>query len=1637
MTGTVAHYVHYSYPKFSELVEDGQAFWEAVGVAEKPSKSKTLKSEAVMEPVECDRFGFPKHQHPHLQYKKGRCTLGEALKAGKPGTFEFTNFNAARLRDDPEQEPTPKATQNASAPPTGTSTLPMLSPSQISNPVSAVAGTPGRPKRQVLGRPRKFLHGTEQFWQIQFRIVHSVQKKQAGVMSNPAGLAMFARRPPDFDSVLVQALQNDLPAPEKPEMINPDWIARVRLILDRQSEGIYITPVGHKVRKGRIALFRSQTIIFRYGKLRDPDFFKPRPVPPARFIASSAAHTFAHYHHRSWIFSWASTPEARSKSPTPSTAGRVLSGSQLVEHGPKASVFDNQLPASHAPPPSLHVLPQASVEEQIISEAAPEIGMARASPSRTIDPGTAFPSESRPTIFIPYIPPSAAGRLSPVPKTQPSTKSYDLPPPLTTRAASRRQSKQISSNSESPHRPTQPQRPISQSSRKRKERSFAAESALTQERASLTVKPVDVDTDEDRQPLESLSVPRGVNEGQDRFPRINSLPNSVPALAASEETEVITAPVPSSARGDSLEWADASNPFPTTPPAKGAPDPTITKPLDHEVAEEHEVNQQILEAQQIIDELSERVEEDDARSSPALWPERNSKGNEEVAEPSRDIPGITQLDPDDDQPQSKKGSRSGVSGGSVGFLRRKIMLDLVERCGGAVPSNTHTIWKAFASYWQRAGHAGKPDNRTIAAAMKSLCDNGKLKKMKFAHKDKNGVMITKEILAKPNLSPTDPIIRELQKNMIDSHPMPYISPGMDPDPSILKYARRVDSGRLQPQHMTEVIDTFVESEDVAAAFTLLESRQAAAAVREQRRRNSGRPVIRLESTNRPLISNQAGRAGPYQRPKFPLINYSARPASVASPTAIAEDTSNVGIESWQPPLTFDAHITGQSPAPHENSQMTDKTVPNIPHPRTDDSALISQPPGNAGRIIWKPSAGYLQFPTSVGDIFSHLPGRRKNHDKQPDPRLSRYFSEVDAVAKWEERSFHYFGVTAPNWIFINHTFSSHDEAVPLDDVQLTWTGLTKFDVAGKEHIALSETQPTAPHNLTNEAIGEASDDTEYIADTPTDSRKRKRPGKRGGSRKKQKRDVLPTFSADPDGDLRNVPSHGGIPSRKPRGQQHLRNMTEAAIYRLTIAIVLVRTLAGGLDKVIDWPIVMSLFPDDDLQYMRDRWRTLRNKFRKDIAGLTENLQEQFCAAYLRNEVPGLNFENLAATDWEGILAWALKTLSRPKPQGVEDLPASRTELVEEKDFLFEERRGWREFLGYNVAATVPMREAAAATIPFSTPTVTPSATRQSTNSLHTPRPSTPTSNLAQSYVLSTILTPQQTFRPQAALDRLSSLAPTVKASNALLDSAIKSLGSSKTIIRSREAVPAGLSTADPHPRLHAASKLFHETLSQRRPINRILLIQAAEYKLTVLDGAFASAPNSLDTRSRLPFDPNVTDGAMTAILQLYAHRRLRIAAGPDVPKSRYGWGYQTRRLEKAALQFTVLLEPSVAPAAEAGYVHGNPLAERTFPPIPGLSHNDTAPIPIWMTIHRSLNVEMWELVVASVLGIIAQRPGVGAAEIAKTLRPAVQGTWEVTEVLEWCAAGGIVTRTRRGGAEDESVWEVQEWWWMVLADDTL
>ena len=119
-----------------------------------------------------------------------------------------------------------------------------------------------------------------------------------------------------------------------------------------------------------------------------------------------------------------------------------------------------------------------------------------------------------------------------------------------------------------------------------------------------------------------------------------------------------------------------------------------------------------------------------------------------------------------------------ITGGSVSMLRKKIVMDIMQMCGGIYSGHKELVDPFFAA-WAKQNKPGKPDSKTVYTAFRALVQADRLRELKFSFQTPEGLVVTKSMITVPTISPTDPRVTEMQQHIKAYYPAPYIPEGVE------------------------------------------------------------------------------------------------------------------------------------------------------------------------------------------------------------------------------------------------------------------------------------------------------------------------------------------------------------------------------------------------------------------------------------------------------------------------------------------------------------------------------------------------------------------------------------------------------------------------------------------------------------------------------------------------------------------------------------------------------------------------------------------------------------------------------------------------------------------------------------------
>ncbi|KAE8166637.1 hypothetical protein BDV40DRAFT_296420 [Aspergillus tamarii] len=955
--------------------------------------------------------------------------------------------------------------------------------------------------------------------------------------------------------------------------------------------------------------------------------------------------------------------------------------------------------------------------------------------------------------------------------------------------------------------------------------------------------------------------------------------------------------------------------------------------------------------------------------------------------------------------------------GSVGFIRRKIILDIVEKAGGAFPMGTE-IWYPFATAWRKTKYKETPDLRTIKATVKHIIDAGKLRQLTFSGKDNKGVMVTKNIIIKPDMRPDDPLVMDMQKKMLAAGSRHYIPENVDYDPEMTKTgARRVTFGKdgRDPNTYSKlpVESALTVQLQYKPGFVVAQEKRKGLSVQRRLLQRIGEgkenhsKVVRLLSLQRPVAQDSA----------IPGMTAAARPDQIANQgrkrikagrrSSVLQAQDGLTAEGGRRMRRLWIPISSMAPyAMLMNSRQTfnantgtfstDGGLAALRAARHDQKKVRESP-----RALETMSDKTSELPHSLDDLFSQTRRRTVDYSESADPRSNRFFYDTNVIMRWELQNEGLLDKKSADLWYINQTVQDSFDSAPMQ-------GDIRFDIDEPE----LPTRPPLEPRVTRQR-GRPSD---LPAQSGTSGAMTLREPNRipisrtlapriTQNRRLEK--LTASMAVGDEFDTTLQPTGSRAPARRNRTGYQLPHLLTQ---RIMIAIVVVRALAGGYEgKVVDWALFSSSFPAHDPLFIQAKGKYVLSKNRLQLAKMQSDFQERYLEAYANGQVPPINYDDLEGYDWEWIVDWANAQLDVPKSEKLlPDLPATR----EQFDSVFEIREEPPSTLDDIYQTTQPLtinrKRNLFASVSFALPLIDnhkpPAPRKQDLSRLE----------VVKSWIRANVVTPEEAYRPAEARQALSYM-------GSFIDSAIDSLVTERIIsMGNRGRITPG--------RNFDITDHFLQALGRKRLIESTQLRRAAKFKTQMLDAA-------LQSEGKFEIKYHAEDGDILAMINLVAARRV-ILSPRDPPRDKYGLtegGYLTRQIDKDKLRFGVELYP-----VEENYVYGNPIEKELndvpAPCPPRATNNGVAwvpeKIPLWCNIHGGFIKLLWDLAVAAVAGCVASRPGLSAASIASMIKPTM-GAWEIELLLKWMTEIGVMRKEGPNG-EKEAGWILQEWWWMIL-----
>ena len=726
-------------------------------------------------------------------------------------------------------------------------------------------------------------------------------------------------------------------------------------------------------------------------------------------------------------------------------------------------------------------------------------------------------------------------------------------------------------------------------------------------------------------------------------------------------------------------------------------------------------------------------------------------------------------------------------------------------------------------------------------------------------------------------------------------------------------------------------------------------------------------------------------------------------ASVSDPFlgAISSESQAWPDAQVQPELFGPYHFENLGPASfdprYELQQVSTMMDPDhVFHPATGTFSVNFSVMRKSRQDLWKAPPleplGDLLLPRNLSDLLSRARRlmRPSMYSSSKDNQRS-FDIEINDVCEWELQTPYLKWVVSKKWCFINHK-SSHVHEIAKDTTfTLNWPLEEMASIPGRESAEQPRTK-RAYHRRGSLAARLTISVTPAKRKAPLPLKPRRLTSLLYNSPMGQ---TLPTQTTAQEQSNAN----GKLIKRgRLRGTQLLNLFSAAEEKRLITAVVVIRILTGGLERNIDWTLVSRLFePKFAATVVHRRWRDLMPRYRRTVEKMQDDFQEIFPKAYEDGLIPPIDFDDLENYDWSWLVDWTEKNLETPQVQLQPGLPNSRSQLDDLFQLRIANNSDLTDFYEFNSVATSAKRQNLLNKEAYVIPLLVESYKSAEEDSERLA--------IARSWVRANIITSEKNYNPDLARAKLSSIAESQSAAEAIIERALDGLLTGRLINVENKGrfVPA---------RNYDISQYFLFRLTQTLEVSHFR--RAAAYK-TELD-------KELLERGTADYSYHAGDGETLVLLNMVAHHRISLVP-KDPPMKKFGLsnGYKIRQMDKSLLSFVV--EVRVAPS----YISGNPLWPLPRPPFHHLKHK-MAKIPLWYDIHGNFVPVMWEMVLAATMAVLSMRPGVGVTQIEAAMRPAVE-QWELTYVLEWGVEAGAVRRTGEGK------YATDEWWWLCLGSD--
>lgn len=649
---------------------------------------------------------------------------------------------------------------------------------------------------------------------------------------------------------------------------------------------------------------------------------------------------------------------------------------------------------------------------------------------------------------------------------------------------------------------------------------------------------------------------------------------------------------------------------------------------------------------------------------------------------------------------------------------------------------------------------------------------------------------------------------------------------------------------------------------------------------------------------------------------------------------------------------------------------------------------------------WFPQARELlkeHLPKTMEQMAYKITSHCKT-DKWADPAYGQFVTSVDGCMSWELSDQGYrsmSGTIAPDYVFI--CFAPSPAVSNMAPCTLQWQSGNNWTSESIPYEKLVEEEEEAAKSAeTAEPYGIVPFAERGVRRGPGRPRKYP-PSVRDGPPRKYVRKQPKDESVRELKMQRELTAYPREPNEyfRQKGQEDPEVDWKAEDTRIA-AYVAVSTLLGGINKAMDWGIMMRIFPDSKLSNLRKFWATIKKEREGFIQNLTAKFQEDFLEAYENGDLPAIDFNKPLEYDWLRLIKWTLALVVR---EGI-DLPPNMPQFDEELELVPVERGefDWRDSY-YHWQRSVFNKFQDAAAEPAST--VLDKQEREEDTD----------STIARSWVRALCCTDSDKYTPLSIKQKFLALARggqrTEQEISDLLEQTIRDLEHRRIAIKQKS---QALATGRPY----KLNEHFLRTLD--RFSNEDKFTVAAAFKVKMDEAFRKGKPIEIPWRTE--------DGMVVAAFNLQAYGRVRVE---PIKKLHVPFGfkpgfYESRKFPKSYYRFDLQVTPT------SRYIYNEDIeilrSATDNSVIPGATEDGK--LPMWCDFFGEPDRSRWFKMLSAVLFVLATRGAMTDEFAAQALRPCIE-TFEVEMIRKWALKMGVVREITEGcGAVS-----VSEWWWLI------